>query len=153
MLTYDIVCKFGHHLLVTTSYVNIQCRMLYVRHCLFVLKAPSIDFKFSKTPSQGLCIWPTYLLHLAPLFRPCKQCWQVRNTVNFYIKNGYCHAPIGWRLDQWTVQTPSLDVREPHYTILGAVGCLYPDIHGARVGGLASAIVQTPWTVLSSSPE
>ena len=33
------------------------------------------------------------------------------------------------------MQTPSLGVREPRYTISGAVGCFYPDIQGARVGG------------------
>ncbi len=48
MLTYDIVSQFDHRILVTTSYVYIQCRMLYKRHCMSVLKAPSIDFKFSK---------------------------------------------------------------------------------------------------------
>ena len=58
--TYDIVCMFCRHLQITLN--------------------------FQKTPSQGVCIWPACLLHLAPLFRPCKQCWLLRNTVNFYIK-------------------------------------------------------------------
>ncbi len=115
--TYDIICLFWRHFQLTSN--------------------------FQKTPSQGMHIWPAYLLHLAPLFRPCKQCWQVRNTVIFYIKNGYCHAPIGWRLDQWTVQTPSLGVRAPHCTIPGAVGWFCPDIHGAWVEELTSAMVQT----------
>ncbi len=112
-----------------------------------VLKAPSImiDFKFSnlKDPSP---LWPSGFLHLAPLFRPCKQCWHVRTTIIFYIKNGYCHAPIWWPCDQWTVQTPSLlvGVREPCCTVLGAVGCFFPNIQGAWVGGLASAMVCTP---------
>ncbi len=48
MLTYDIVCKFDHRMLVTTSYVYIRCRILYIRHRMSVLKAPSTDFKFSK---------------------------------------------------------------------------------------------------------
>ncbi len=151
MLTYDIVCKFGHCMLVSTSCVYIRCRMLYIRHCMSVLKAPSTDFKFSKEPCpRRVHMASVFAMH--HFFRPCKQCWRVRNTVIFYIKNGYCHAPIGWPWDQWTVQTPSLGVREPSCTIPGAVECFYPDIHGARVGGLVSAMVETPWTVLCPSP-
>ena len=33
------------------------------------------------------------------------------------------------------MQAPSLGVREPRCTIPGAVGCFYPDIQGAQVGG------------------
>ena len=65
MLTYDIVYVLGHRMLITTSYVNIRCRMLYVRHRMSVLKAPSIDFKFSKTNR------PTRV-HMASVFAtPC----------------------------------------------------------------------------------
>ncbi len=34
----------------------------------------------------------------------------------------------------------SLGVGEPRCTIPGAVGCFYPDVQGARVGDLASAM-------------
>ena len=133
MISYS--ARFQMH---TTSYVCFEGTFNWLQ-----------IFKRPPPKGHGVCIWPECLLHLAPLFRLCKQCWQVRNTVIFYIKNGYCHAPIGWRLDQWTVQTPSLGVRDAHCTILGAVGCFYPDIHDDWVGGLASAMVQTPWTVPS----
>ena len=68
MLTYDIVCKFGHRMLVTTLYVSIRCRMSYLRHCMSVLKAPSIDFKFSKLedPLPKACAYGhrvSYTLH------------------------------------------------------------------------------------------
>ena len=116
MLTYDVVCYM----------YDIVC--LFWRHLQSTLN-------FQKQTPQGVCIWPASLLHLAPLFRPCKQCRHVRNTVIFYIKNGYGHAPIWWPQNQWTVQTPSLGVREPRCTIPGNVGCFYPDVQGARVGG------------------
>ena len=65
MLTYDIVCKFGHCMLVMTLYVHIQYRMLYVQHCMSVLKAPSIDFNFSKDPLPRR-------VHMASVFAtPC----------------------------------------------------------------------------------
>ncbi len=51
MLTYDIVRQLSRRMLVTvtTSYVNIWCRMLDLRHRVSVL-APWIDFKISKDP-------------------------------------------------------------------------------------------------------
>ena len=109
--TYDIVCLFWRHLQSTLN--------------------------FQKQTAQRVCIWPASLLHLAPLFRPGKQCWHVRNTVIFYIKNGYGHTPIWWPRDQWTVQTPRAlqGVRVPRCTIPGAVGCFYRNIQGAQVGG------------------
>jgi hypothetical protein len=134
----------GHRMLVTTLYVNIRCRMFDVRHhmsVLSVLRHLQSTSNFQKTPALGVCIWPESLLYLAPPFRPCTQCWHVRNTVIFYIKNGYYHTPIWWPQDLWTVKTHSLGVIEPHCTIQGAVGsvgCFYPDIGGAQleVGGL-----------------
>ena len=47
---YDIVCQTGCRVFYTTFYINIRCRTLYIRHRMSVLKAPSIDFKFSKDP-------------------------------------------------------------------------------------------------------
>jgi hypothetical protein len=123
MLTYDIVCtsKFGHRMLVTTLYIYILCSMFDVRHFMSVLKAPSLcqlTLNSQKTPAQGVCIWPVCLLHLALLFRPCKQCWLVRNTVILH-KKWLLSRAIWMALDQWTVQTPSLVVREPCCTIPG----------------------------------
>ena len=124
-----IVCRLRHRILT----YDVVCYM-YDIVCLFWRHLQS-TWNFQKQTAQGVCIWPVSLLHLAPLFRPCKQCWRVRNTVIFYIKNGYGHTPLWWPLDQWTVQTPSLGVREPRCTIPGAVGRFYPDIQGAQVGG------------------
>ncbi len=51
---------------------------------------------------------------------------------------------FGWVLDFYCktidfsgtdVQTPSLEIRDPHCTIPDAVGCLFPDIQGAQEGG------------------
>ncbi len=68
MLTYDIVCKLGRRMFYTTSYINIRCRTLYIRHCMSVLKAPSIDFKFSKDPRP-------WRVHMAIGFpTPCTNC-------------------------------------------------------------------------------
>ena len=151
-IMYDIVCQTGRRMFYTTSYINIRCRTLYIRHRMSVLKAPSIDFKFSKDPRPRRVHMAIGFPTPCTIFSPGKQCWYVRNTVSFYIKNGYCHTPIRLPCDLWTVQTPSLGVREPRCTVPVAVGCFYPDIQGARVGGLTSTMVLQPWTVLSSSP-
>ncbi len=66
-MTYDIVGEPGRRMFYTTSYLNIRCRTLYIRHRMSVLKAPSIDFKFSKDPSPRL---PLGFLHLAPIVSP-----------------------------------------------------------------------------------
>ncbi len=69
MLTYDIVCIFYHRMLDTISYVFIRYRMStdrmsyirhrmsYIRHRMSVLKAPSMDFKFSKYPPPKACAY------------------------------------------------------------------------------------------------
>ena len=177
---YDIVCAYRipYRMSCTISYVDIRYRIwrtisyvnlvvvCFIRHltliydvvhytydivCLF-WRHLQLTLNSQKTPIQCVCIWPSGFLDLAPFLGPCIQCWHVRNTVIFYIKNGYCHTPIRLPCNQWTVQTPSLGVREPRCTVPVAVGCFYPDIQGAQVGGLTSAMVLPPWTVLSSSP-
>ena len=50
MFTYDIVSDVRYCIIVTTSYVNIRCRMSDVRCRTSVLKAPPSDFKFSQYP-------------------------------------------------------------------------------------------------------
>ncbi len=65
MLTYNIVSELGHCMLITTSYINILCRMFDVHHRMSVLKAPSIDLIFSKDPRPRR-------MHMASVFaRPC----------------------------------------------------------------------------------
>ena len=57
---YDIVYQTGRRMFYTTSYINKRCRTLYVRHRMSVLKAPSIDFEFSKDPRPRrvhMAIW------------------------------------------------------------------------------------------------
>ena len=50
MLLYDIVFDVRYCIIVTTSYVNVRCRMSDVRCRTSVLKAPPSDFKFSRYP-------------------------------------------------------------------------------------------------------
>ena len=64
-MMYDIVCQTGRRMFYTTSYINIRCRMLYVQHRMSVLKAPSLDFNFSKDPLPRR-------VHMASVFAtPC----------------------------------------------------------------------------------
>ena len=113
--------------------------------CLF-WRQLQLTLNSQKTPVQGVCIWPSGFLHLAPFFSPCIQCWHVRNTVIFYIKNGYCHTPIRLPCNQWTVQTPSLGVREPRCTVPVVVGCFYPDIQGAQLRSSSRRIWPVQWS-------
>ena len=79
---YDIVCQTGRRMFYTTSYINIRCRTLYIRHRMSVLKAPSIDFKFSKDPHP-------MRVHMAIGFpRPCSIFYSLY-TVLTCEKHGY----------------------------------------------------------------
>ena len=50
MFTYDIVSDVRYCIIVTTSYVNIRCRMSDVRYRTSVFKASPSDLNFSQSP-------------------------------------------------------------------------------------------------------